>query len=53
MGFISKIFSKLGMDGMSNMMLAETDVWQELLDNNELLQSQYDVIAGKWPENYH
>lgn len=49
----SQIFSKLGMDGMSNMMLAETDVWQELLDNNELLQSQYDVIAGKWPENYN
>ena len=35
------------------MMLAETDVWQELLDNDELLQSQYDVIAGKWPENYN
>lgn len=49
----SQIFSKLGMDEMSNMMLAETDVWQELLDNNELLQSQYDVIAGKWPENYN
>ena len=49
----SQIFAKLGMEGMSNMMLAETDVWQELLDNDELLQSQYDVIAGKWPENYN
>ena len=49
----SQIFSKLGMDGMENMMLAETNVWQELLDNQELLQSQYDVIAGKWPENYN
>ena len=49
----SQIFAKLGMDGMSNMMLVETDVWQELLDNDELLQSQYDVIAGKWPENYN
>ena len=49
----SQIFAKLGMDGMNNMMLAETDVWQELLDNDELLQSQYDVIAGKWPENYN
>ena len=49
----SQIFAKLGMEGMSNMMLAETDVWQELLDNDELLHSQYDVIAGKWPENYN
>ena len=49
----SQIFAKLGMDGMSNMMLAEADVWQELLDNDELLHSQYDVIAGKWPENYN
>lgn len=49
----SQIFTKLGMDGMEDMMLAETNVWQELLDNQELLQSQYDVIAGKWPENYN
>ncbi len=49
----SQIFAKLGMEGMSNMMLAETDVWQELLDNDELLQSQYDVIAGNWPEKYN
>ena len=49
----SQIFSKLGMDNMENMMLAETDVWQELLDNQELLESQYDVISGKWPENYN
>ena len=49
----SQIFSKLGMGDMENMMLAETDVWQELLDNQELLESQYDVLAGKWPENYN
>ena len=49
----SQIFAKLGMEGMSNMMLAETDVWQELLDNDELLQSQYDVIPGNWPQKYN
>ena len=49
----SQIFSKLGMENMESMMLAETDVWQELLDNEELLQSQYDVLAGKWPEKYN
>ena len=49
----SQIFSKLGMSDMENMMIAETNVWQELLNNPELLQSQYDVLAGKWPENYN
>ena len=49
----SQIFSKLGMENMENMMIAETDVWQELLDNEELLQSQYDVLAGKWPTAYN
>ena len=27
------------------------DVWQELLDNPELLHTQYDVLAGRWPES--
>ena len=30
-----------------------TDVWTELLDNPELIQSQFDVLAGKFPENYN
>ena len=49
----SQILNILGMDGMEDMMLAETDVWQELLDNDELLKSQYDVLSGKWPEKYN
>ena len=32
---------------------AATDVWVELLDNPELIESQYDVLAGKLPENYN
>ena len=30
-----------------------TDVWTEMLDNEELLHSQYDLVAGAWPENYN
>ena len=30
-----------------------TDVWTEMLDNEELLHSQYDLVAGVWPENYN
>ena len=33
--------------------LTSTDVWTELLDNQELLESQYDVLAGRWPTNYN
>ena len=25
------------------------NVWTELLDNDELLDSQYEIVAGKWP----
>lgn len=32
---------------------SNTDVWEELLDNQELVQSQYDVLAGQWPTNYN
>ena len=32
---------------------AVTDVWTEMLDNPELIKSQYDVLAGKFPEKYN
>ena len=58
-----KIFEKLGMmpsadSEASSLMSAaggtmtNTDVWTELLDNEELLESQYEVLKGKMPENY-
>ena len=28
-------------------------MWTEMLDNEELLHSQYDLVAGAWPENYN
>lgn len=27
--------------------------WQELIDNQELLNDQYEVVTGKWPEAYN
>ncbi|MBR1540578.1 MAG: ABC transporter ATP-binding protein/permease [Clostridia bacterium] len=38
---------------MQTSMTAATDVWVELLDNPKLIESQYDVLAGKFPENYN
>lgn len=34
-------------------MATNTEVWQELIDNEELLEKQYDVIAGHMPTNPH
>lgn len=34
-------------------MASNTDVWTKMLDNEELLHSQYDLIAGNWPKEYN
>ena len=31
--------------------MTSTNIWSELLDNLDLLKTQYDVIAGHFPEN--
>ena len=41
------------MFGTSSMSMSNTDVWQEMLDNEELLHSQYDILAGTWPKAYN
>ena len=51
------IFNSLGMDtsSYSNVysgMMSSYDVWTELLDNDKLLKSQYDLLAGNWPSSY-
>ena len=45
--------SMSSMFGSSSMMMSNTDVWIEMLDNEELLHSQYDIVAGKWPKSYN
>ena len=37
----------------SSTMMAGTDVWTEMLDNKDLINSQYDVLAGRMPEKYN
>ncbi len=44
--------SMSSMFGTSSSM-SNTDVWQEMLDNEELLHLQYDVLAGTWPQAYN
>ena len=42
------------MNGMQVSMVsyANTDVFFQMMNNEELLRSQYKVLAGKWPEKY-
>ena len=61
----SKVFDELGFGEMmesrqstssmmsGSMTMTQTDVWNEMLDNQNLLQSQYDVLVGKWPTKYN
>lgn len=35
---------------ISSMM--QTDIWTEMLNNEKLISSQYDVVAGRMPQNY-
>lgn len=34
-------------------MMTNTDIFIEMLDNQELLQSQYDLVEGSWPKEYN
>lgn len=45
--------SMASMMGSSSMMMSNTDVWTKMLDNEELLQSQYDLLAGSWPKSHN
>jgi putative ABC transport system permease protein len=51
----SSLMRNMGVRGMGGMMggMAGMDVWQELLANQAVLTSQFDVIAGKMPEKYN
>ena len=42
------------MIGSSSMtMVSQTNVWTEMIDNQDLLKTQYDLLAGKWPTAYN
>ena len=39
--------------GMMSTSMSNSSVWNQLLDNQKLLDEQYDLVAGKWPTNYN
>jgi len=53
----SAVFEKLGVKGMGSQMMGmgqmggyDSDIWTRMLDNDELIEKQYEVIAGKFPK---
>ena len=53
----STLFERFGMtdssDNASYFMGSSADVWTEMIDNEDLLKSQYDLIAGAWPQSFN
>ena len=53
----SKVLQKMmpqQASGTSSMFTQNSDnFWSELIDNQALLESQYDILAGRWPEAYN
>ena len=42
-----------GSSSIYNGFLSNYDVFYELMDNEKLLKQEYNLVAGKWPENYN
>ena len=52
----SQVLNKIGMqsdDATTATAMMRNDVFSEMLDNEKLMQSQYDLLAGSWPKNYN
>ena len=56
----SKVFENIGMgqttqapSGAAMQQMTNMDVWKELVGDNELLKTQYDVVKGKLPEKHN
>ena len=55
----NQIMTNLGMGEMEQMQnmyggaMASNEIWIKMIDNQELLNSQYDLLAGNWPENFN
>lgn len=58
----SNLMAELGMVGTNSSstdtsamssVSGNVNIWQEMIDNEELLESQYDLLSGKWPTEYN
>ncbi len=57
----TSVYDSMGLSGMTgmtlmadnNMMLSTFSMWRELISNENILDSQYEILAGHMPENYN
>lgn len=49
----STVLDGMGMDMNSGMISINTSVWSEMIDNEELIKSQYDIVEGRMPQAYN
>ena len=50
----TSVFQELGLESATqNPMMGNMNVWSQLTTNRELLDSQYEVLAGKMPESWN
>ena len=54
----SRVFEEFGMgpsaggsDSFQSPMMSNYNMWTELIDNREFLNTQYDLLDGRWPES--
>ncbi len=51
-GVNSDMMSMYTSSGLMSGGMGQMNVWEEMIDNKDLLSAQYDVLAGRMPENY-
>ena len=49
----STVLDSMGMNMESGMVTIRSDVWSEMIDNEELITSQYDIVEGRMPQAYN
>lgn len=51
--FMASITGGGGSSSLSSLMSSGGGVFNEMLDDEELIHNQYDVLAGRWPEKFN
>ncbi len=50
----SPVMDKIGFGSEAmSFNMSQYNVWIELMDNEDLLKSEYDVVSGRWPSKYN
>ncbi len=48
---VSSMYS--GMGGMASLFTSYSSIFYQMTDDQETINEQYDLVAGKWPEKYN